>query len=92
MCPELELLSVHPKLTPGDFPHLFVDAAQFELSHLKAHGCTAVAATAGLVKHDGAVGFLQLLDQLAGRVGYADAARTHGDDVVHRPSLPALAV
>ena len=47
--PQFELFAVHPKFAAGDFTDFFVDAAQFELTDLKAHGRTAVAAPSRLV-------------------------------------------
>jgi hypothetical protein len=80
MRPTLELLAVHPKLAAGNFSDLLVDAAQLELSNLKAHRRAAVAAPTRLMEHDRTVRLLELLDQLSRSISHADAAGIHGDD------------
>src|SRR5271165_747251 len=62
--PKPKLLPIHPELTAGDLAHFFIDTAQLELAHLKAQRRAAVAAAAGQMKHVGAVGRFELLDEL----------------------------
>src|SRR6266852_2409816 len=60
MRPESELRAIHPELAAGNLAHLLVHTPQLEFAHLEAHGRAAVAASARLMKHDGAVRAYQL--------------------------------
>jgi hypothetical protein len=82
MRPEPELRAIHPELAAGNFADFFVHASQFELAHLEAHGRTAVATPARLMKHDGAVSAYQLLDQSPRRQRDTDTLGVLGELIV----------
>src|SRR6202790_2490181 len=71
--PEFELRAIHPELAAGDLADSLVHAPQLEFADLEAHGGAAVAASARLMEHDGAVGAYQLFDQSPRRQRDADA-------------------
>src|SRR5882757_8047783 len=80
--PESELSSIHPELAAGNLADLLVHAPQLEFAHLKAHGSAAVAASARLMEHDGAVCAYQLLDQSPRRQRDTDALGVLGELIV----------
>jgi len=84
MRPAPVLLAVHPELAARDLAHLDINASQLEFAHGKTHRGAAIAAAPRLMKHQRAVFALQLLNQLPGRVGYADAARIELNHVAVR--------
>src|SRR5450759_5152241 len=84
--PAPELLTIHPEFTAGDLADLFVDAAELKFPYLEAHRSAAIAAAAGLMKHERTMCLLELLDELTRRICDADAAWVHGDYVTQTPS------
>src|ERR1700722_13208865 len=82
MCPKLELRPIHPELAAGNLADLLVHAPQLEFAYLEAHRRAAVAAPARLMKHDGAVGADQLLDQPPRRQRHTDSFGILGELIV----------
>src|SRR5262249_59880309 len=66
--PIAELVEIHVDRAAADLAEIFVVAADMELALDIAHRRRAVAAAPGLMKHQGTMLGLQLIDQLKRRV------------------------
>jgi hypothetical protein len=75
VCPPFVLLAVHPELTASNLAYFDINASQLELTYRKTHGGAAITAAPRLMKHQGTVFALELLNELAGRIGDTDTAR-----------------
>lgn len=68
MLPKFELVLCHVKIAPGDLAEPNVRRSDYELTFRKAHRRRSVAAPAGLMEHQLAVFFAELVDDRDGFV------------------------